>query len=142
MLPRITVTAALPVCTPLVAVIVAVPTTSPVTSPVPLTGARAGALDAQVTDRPLSTLPLASLSVAVSCTVPPPDTVVAAGLMVTEATGAGGSGVQTPTVTLQTVALPPLVSRPRWFRAGTAACSVRKANALPNSCSVAPAGVT
>ena len=59
-----------------------------------------------MTERPVRTLPLPSLSVAVSCRVAPTDTLAAAGLTVTEATGAGGGGVQGATPTLQTVAPP------------------------------------
>src|SRR5438445_646478 len=60
-----TVTAALPVFPSLVAVIVTAPAPAPVTSPVEVTVATAGVLDAQVTDRPDSTLPAASFSAAV-----------------------------------------------------------------------------
>src|SRR5213083_1526523 len=102
----VTVIAAVPLFPSLVAVIVAVPTTSPVTSPVALAAATAWVLDAQVTEWPVSTLPLASLSVAVSCTVAPTDTLAAAWLTVTVATGAAGGGVQPATPTLQPVALP------------------------------------
>src|SRR3989449_294696 len=86
-LPAVTVTAAVPLCPSLVAVIVAAPTATPVTSPLADTVATALLLVVQVTVRPLSTLPLASLSVAVSCTVPPTYTLGAVGLTVTEATG-------------------------------------------------------
>jgi len=43
---------------------------------------------AQVTTRPVSGLPLASFGIAVSCTAPPTNTSVDAGLTVTDATGA------------------------------------------------------
>src|SRR2546428_699016 len=82
-----TVTAAVPLCPSLVAVIVAAPTATPVTSPLADTVATALLLVVQVTVRPLSRLPLASLSVAVSCTVPPRYMLGAAGLTVTDATG-------------------------------------------------------
>src|SRR2546430_7587367 len=81
-----------PLCPSLVAVIVTGPTATPVTNPPVETVAIPKVLDAQVTERPASTLPLASLSVALSCTVAPTDTPVAAGLSVTEATGGGGGG--------------------------------------------------
>src|SRR6266581_1060814 len=84
---RFTVTAALPVFPSLVAVIVTAPAPAPVTSPVAVTVATAGVLDAQVTDRPKSTLPAASFSVAVSCTVAPTSTTAVAGLITTDATG-------------------------------------------------------
>src|SRR2546422_6780869 len=67
---------------------VAVPVTRPGTSPLPLTVATAVLLLAHVTTRPLNGLPLASLGVAVSCTVCPTATLGAAGLTATEATGA------------------------------------------------------
>src|SRR2546422_404295 len=82
-----TVTAALPVFPSLVAVIVTAPAATPVTSPVEDTVATAGALDVQVTDRPESTLPAASFSVAVSCTVAPTSTTAVTGLITTDATG-------------------------------------------------------
>jgi hypothetical protein len=53
----------------LVAVIVAVPASFAVTSPLELTVATLVFELAQVTARPLNTLPAASFSVAVSCTV-------------------------------------------------------------------------
>src|SRR3989449_7185536 len=82
-----TVTAAVPLFPSLAAVIVAAPAVTPVTSPVEDTVATAGALDAQVTDRPESTLPAASRSVAASCTVAPTITTAVAGLIPTDATG-------------------------------------------------------
>src|SRR5256712_4523961 len=81
------VTPALPVFPSLVAVIVTALAATPVTSPVEDTVATAGALDAQVTDRPESTLPAASRSVAASCTVAPTITTAVAGLIPTDATG-------------------------------------------------------
>src|SRR6266699_256579 len=82
-----TVIAAVPLCPSLVAVIVADPAATPVTSPLPLTVAAAVLLLCQVTVRPASELPFASLGVAVSCTVLPVVTVADAGVTVTEATG-------------------------------------------------------
>src|SRR5207253_11230195 len=104
-LPRVTVTALLPLCPPLVAVIVAVPTTSPVTRPLAETLATAPLLVVHVT-LPLVGRPFASLRMAVSCAVVATCTLAAAGLTVTEATGAGGGGVQGPTPGLQTVSPP------------------------------------
>src|SRR2546426_7306312 len=99
-----TVTAALPVLPSLVAVIVTAPAATPVTSPVEDTVATAGALDVQVTDRPESTLPAASFSVAVSCTVAPTSTTAVTGLITTDATGTFA------TVTLADPLLPSLVA--------------------------------
>src|SRR5437667_6618304 len=65
------------------------PSATPVTSPVPLTVARAALLVAHVTVRPVSTVPLASFVVAVSCTVCPTGTVAVAGATATEATDTG-----------------------------------------------------
>src|SRR5689334_15498825 len=104
-----TVIAAVPLLPSHVAVIVAVPRASPVTRPVADTLASAGALEAQVTVRPLSGLPSESFGVAVSCSVAPTATRAVAGLTVTVATGAGGGGgggVQGARATLQTVSLP------------------------------------
>src|SRR5206468_1153327 len=72
----------------LVAVIVAEPATFAVTSPVLLTVATAVLLEAHVIVRPVRMLPLASLRVAVSCTVWPACTLAEGGVTVTEATGA------------------------------------------------------
>src|SRR5438093_1020980 len=66
---------------------VAVPAALPVTSPVEDTPATPQALDTQTTDRPESTLPAESFSVAVSWTVCPTGRLAEAGLMLTEATG-------------------------------------------------------
>src|SRR2546426_12836426 len=65
------------------------PAATPVTTPLPLTVARAALLVAHVTVRPVSTVPLASFVVAVSCTVCPTWTVAVAGVTVTEATDTG-----------------------------------------------------
>src|SRR2546426_8081 len=83
----VTVIAAVPLFPSLVAVIVAVPAVFPVTSPLALTVATVALLLAQLTVRPDSRLPLASLGVAVSCTVWPTCTDAVAGFTVTEATG-------------------------------------------------------
>src|SRR5437867_4172722 len=83
----VTVTAAVPLLPSLVAVIVAGPAATPLTRPLPLTVATAVLLLAHVTTRPLSGLPLASLGVAVSCTLAPTGTLAVAGLTATVATG-------------------------------------------------------
>src|SRR2546428_260066 len=57
---------------------VAAPTATPVTKPVGATVASAGVLDVQLTDRPESTLPAESRSVAVSGSVAPTATLAAA----------------------------------------------------------------
>src|SRR5881396_2947873 len=99
-----TVTLAVPLCPSLIAVIVAAPAATPVTSPVEDTVATAGVPDAQVTDRPESTLPAASFRVVVSCTVAPTSTTAVAGLTVTDATGT------IATVTLAVPLFPSLVA--------------------------------
>ena len=83
----VTVTVARPLYPSLVAVIVAEPIARPVTRPLGYTTATVGSLLRQVTVRPVSGLPLASFTVAVSCTACPAATFVAAGLTVTDATG-------------------------------------------------------
>ena len=70
-LGAVTVRLAVPVLPSLVALIVAEPIVTPETSPEPLTVATEVLLLDQVTARPESVLPFASLSVAVSCTVWP-----------------------------------------------------------------------
>src|SRR5213596_3186540 len=75
--------AAVPLCASLVAVMVAGPTVAPLTSPLPLTVATAVLLDAQVTVRPVSVLPFASLRVAVSWNVRPVGTEAGGGAGVT-----------------------------------------------------------
>src|SRR6267378_759825 len=89
----VAVTVAVPLWPSLVAVIVAVPAATPLTRPLPLTVATAVLLLAQVTTRPVSGLPLASLGVAVSCTLAPTSTLAVAGLTATDATEGGGSTV-------------------------------------------------
>src|SRR6266704_2153276 len=83
----VTVMAEVPLCPSLVAVIVAEPAATPLTSPLPLTVAADVLPLCQVTVRPTSGLPFASLGVAVSCRLLPTDTVPDAGVTVTEATG-------------------------------------------------------
>src|SRR5213592_664091 len=83
----VTAIAAVPLCPSLVAVRVAEPTVLPVTSPLPLTVATDGLELDQLTARPESVLPLASLSVAASCCVWPTWIVAEAGVTATEATG-------------------------------------------------------
>src|SRR5437763_16859935 len=65
----VTVMAAVPYCPSLVAVIVAEPAAFAVTNPLPLTLATPLLPLAHVTTRPDNALPVASLGVAVSCTV-------------------------------------------------------------------------
>src|SRR5437870_31197 len=62
-----------------------------VTSPVPDTVATAGSLLAQVTTRSVSTLPLASLTVATSRIVSPTVRLAVFGATATDATGGGGA---------------------------------------------------
>src|SRR5437773_944620 len=83
----VTVMTDVPLCPSLVAVIVAEPAATPLTSPLPLTVAADVLLLCQVTVRPTSGLPFASLGVAVSGRLLPADTVPDAGVSVTEATG-------------------------------------------------------
>src|SRR5882724_170908 len=90
----LTVIELVPLCPSLVAVIViGPPTPTAVTNPTASTVARAGVPDTQVTLRPVSRLPAASLSVAVNCCVLPTMMVAEAGLTVTVLTGGGGSGL-------------------------------------------------
>src|SRR5439155_436073 len=86
-----TVMAEVPLCPSEVAVIVAAPASFAVTSPLELTVAAAVLLDVQVTTRPDSGFPAASLGVAVSCTVLPSSTLADAGVTATVATGTGGT---------------------------------------------------
>jgi hypothetical protein len=81
-----TVTVEVPLLPPLVAVIVTVPAATPVTTPVDETVAMPGLLVDHATIWPVRTLPPASLTVAVSATVPPGDTVAGDGVTVTLAT--------------------------------------------------------
>src|SRR2546428_57365 len=82
----VTVTADVPLCPSLVAVMVAEPTVTPVTRPLELTVATEVLLLDQVTVRPDSGFPFASLGVARSCTVCPTWIAAVAGLTLTEAT--------------------------------------------------------
>src|SRR5207244_4223742 len=83
----VTVTLAVPVLPSLVAVIVPVPAATPVTKPVAATVITALLLLVQVTARPFSTLPVASVVVAASCTVWPTVTLADVGETDTAATG-------------------------------------------------------
>ena len=93
---------------------VAEPAATPVTRPVPLTVARLVLLLVQVTARPSSALPLASLRVAVTCCTFPTVTVALAGVSVTDAIGA----VDAPVVAVATLESAPntafTVSAPRY----------------------------
>ena len=68
------------------AVIIAAPADIPVSRPLPLTVATVGALLVQTTVRPVSTFPLASLRVAVSCCAAPALWLTVLGVTVSEAT--------------------------------------------------------
>src|SRR5438309_4582887 len=96
---------AVPLLPSLVAVIVVVPplATSD-TSPLGETVATVVVLDVHATVRPVSVVPLASLRVTVSCTVPPTGRVAGAGLTTTVATGTSA------TVTAAVPAFPSLVA--------------------------------
>jgi hypothetical protein len=83
----VTVIADVPLIPSLVAVIVAEPAVTIVTNPLALTTATAGALLDQVTTRPVSVFPAASLVTTDSCSVAPTSRLAAAGLTVTLATG-------------------------------------------------------
>ena len=96
----VTVMAAVPGRPSLVAVMVAGPAATPVTSPLAETVATPLALVVHVTGRPVSTLPLASRSVAASCTVAPTCTLAGVGVTVTVATGGGGGGGGAVTVSV------------------------------------------
>src|SRR5712671_3267188 len=65
------------------------PTLFPVTRPFASTVARVASLVPHVTVRPVSVLPCASFSVAVSCSAMPTATLAGAGVTATESTGAG-----------------------------------------------------
>src|SRR5882762_1414390 len=82
---------AVPLWPSLVAVMVTDPATTPVTSPLLVTVATLLLLDDQLIARPVNGLPLASLGVAVSCTVCPWSTLADVGVTVTEATGTVGT---------------------------------------------------
>src|SRR5881628_3876409 len=99
-----TVTTDMPTTPSLVAVTLAVPGWRPTTKPLAFTVATPGVLLAHDIARPPSSLPFASLGVAVSWTVPFAKIVADVGLMATEATGAG------VTLTLAVPLLPSLVA--------------------------------
>jgi len=86
----VTVIEEVPLLVSLVAVIVEVPAATAVTKPFASTVAAAALLDVQITVRPLSGLPLASVRFAVSCCVgvTPNTRVAVAGVTVTALTGA------------------------------------------------------
>ena len=83
-----TVIAVVPSTVPLVAVMVAAPGATAVTNPLPPTVAMAALLEVQAMLRPVSTLPLASFSVAASCCVPPTGNDAVPGATLTDATSA------------------------------------------------------
>src|SRR5438034_1225602 len=83
----VTVMADVPLTVSDVAVMVAAPAVTPLTNPLLVTVSTAVLLDAQLTVRPASALPLASLGVSVSCTGCPVETDAEAGVTATEATG-------------------------------------------------------
>jgi len=84
---KVTVTLDVPLCPSLVAVIVADQAPAALTRPLPLTVATDVLVLVHVITRPDSGLPLASVAVAVSCTVCPVVRLAEFGLTVTEATG-------------------------------------------------------
>src|SRR5207248_4932217 len=90
----VTVTPADPLTVSLVAVIMTgwASARTPVTSPVPETVATAGLLLAQVTTRSVSTLPLASFTVAPSRSVSPTVRLDVVGATATDATAGRGAG--------------------------------------------------
>ncbi len=90
-----------PLCPSLLAVIVAEPTAAPVTTPLLFTVATPVLLLDQATVRPVSTAPVESSSVAVSCTVCVGSRLADAGLTLTAATG----GRVTVTVAVSDTAL-------------------------------------
>src|SRR6185503_928 len=96
-----TVIAAVPVLPSLVAVIVAAPAARLVSRPALLTPATAGALDVQVTLRPVKTLPAASFRTALSCCVVPATWLTVAGVTTTDATGATAGALVVPLATLE-----------------------------------------
>src|SRR5439155_17375716 len=115
----VTVIAAVLLLPSLVAVIVAdPPSATSVTRPVGDTVATVGALDVHATGRPVSVLPVASLSVTVSCTVPLTGRVAVAGVTTTDATGTSVTVTATlpafPSIVAVIVADPaaPPVTRP------------------------------
>lgn len=109
----VTVRLADPLLPSLVAVIVAVPALTAVTTPLPVTVATFVFDDDQVTVRPASVAPPASLVTADACVAAPTATVDDASDTLTDATGAGGGTVTvmgavplTPSLVAVIVALP------------------------------------
>jgi hypothetical protein len=83
----VTVIEDVPLFPSLVAVMTAVPLPTAVTRPLDVTLANVGSLDDQFTTRPVRTLPLASLVVAINWCVNPTVSVADEGLTITDATG-------------------------------------------------------
>src|SRR6266545_2247437 len=138
MIGAATVTTAVPVLPSLVAVIVAEPVATAVSRPLVLTVATAGALLVHVTERPVNTFPLASLSVAVSCCVAPGFWLTVAGLSDTDATGAitvTFATPLTPSLVAVIVAEPVVtaVSRPLLLTVATTPLLEAHATARPDS---------
>jgi hypothetical protein len=152
----VTVIAAVPDLPSLVAVIVVLPLAMPVTRPPCDTEALVGSELVHTTARPVRTLPLASLDVAVNCCVLPAPTVAVAGVTTTVATG-GGDTVMTaeldlPSLVAVIVALPAAIAVARpvaltltLVESDVAQVTARPASALPLasrveavSCCVAP----
>jgi len=103
---RWTVIEDVPVLVSLVAVIVTgPPTATPVTKPVVPTVATEPSLVDQVTVRPVSTLPLTSVRVAVSCCVAPTTKLAVVGVTVTVATGASVTVIEDVPVLVSLVAV-------------------------------------
>src|SRR5205809_164069 len=122
---NVTVMAEVPLFPSDIAVIVADPAPTPVTRPLPVTLATPVLLLDQLTVRPDSGVPFASLGVATSCTVPPTVTLAVAGATSTGATDTGGV---VPVIwKLQTVCVPASEYTVELARLATAACSVRNA---------------
>jgi hypothetical protein len=90
-----TVTLAVPARPSLVAVRVAAPADMPVATPLALTAVTVGLLDAQVTARPVRTVPFASVRTLLSCRMLPTVRLSDGGATATDATGAGGFGPMT-----------------------------------------------
>src|SRR5439155_245460 len=135
----VTVMADVPICPSLVAVIVAEPAAAPVTRPLLLTVATAPLLVVQLTARPDSGLPLASLGVAVSCVVRPVDRLADAGVTLTVATGTLVTLMAAVAVWPSLVAVivadpaaPPVTSPPE-FTVATAALLVDQFTTRPDS---------
>jgi len=102
-----TVIAAVAVFPSTAAVIVADPGATPVTTPFAATVAIAGALESQVTPRPVRRCCDASNAEAVSVTEPPGVSVAEPGVMVTVATGTGGGAL---TITVAVPLFPSLAA--------------------------------